>query len=141
MKSTRKFSRIAITLAALALISACTDAPINVQAEPATSAQIDRISSGIENGFRIRNAHTARSDAHQNAFFVAAELVGPGANGEVAVWLHLRTPQDPGLLMSVDGYAKEFSDWPDASRTRAEATMSDKPARDLKRYVERIVRR
>ena len=139
MKSNQKFPCIAMLLVSLALLSKCADPESNVQAEPATRAQIDRISSGLEDGFRIRNAYTTRSEAHQNASFVAAELVGPGVSGEVAVWIHNRLPQDPGLLMSVDGLAKEFSVFPDATQSRASASMSDKPARALKRYVEKRV--
>jgi len=140
MKGIPKLLCFALFLVHLKFSIGCTDSVSNIQAEPATSTQIDKISSGLERGFRVRDAHTAKSEAHQSAYFVAAELVGPGANGEVAVWLHLRTPQDPGLLMSVDGYAKEFSDWPDASKTKASATMSDKPAQALQQYVESRVR-
>lgn len=121
------------------LAVACSErAPEHLDAQLATSLQIEKIQAGVKSPYRMTNAYTARSKAHKNAWFIAARLTGPGMDDRprVAVWMHLRGPDDPGLLMSVNSYAKDFSEWADGSRTKAEVTMSDPPASALRRFVE-----
>lgn len=105
-------------------------------ADPAPTILVDRISSGLEQDFTLRNAYIAGSEVHERVYFIAAELVGPGSNGTVALWAHIGDPEGSGLTYSVDGYAVEFSDWGDVSTTKADVSQYDPPARKLKGFVQ-----
>lgn len=65
-----------------------------------------------------------KSGDYENAYFVAAELDGPGLNddGDVAV-LFTNRIDEVGVIMAVNEVAKAFFVWPDADGTDADATM------------------
>ena len=71
-----------------------------------------------------------KSGAHANGYFIAASMGGPGMNDAVGVWLTTGNLSNARAFYSVDALAKEFSVFPDASRTAAQATMSDPGARE-----------
>ena len=108
----------------------------------ATRTQVDRVNAFVEegSGLTIRNAYSAKSEAHESVYFVAAEIVGPEAAGQVGVWAHAGTPGAPGLTMSVNGYAHDFCVCPEGPGTAAAITMNDPPASDLLRFVRQRVR-
>ena len=116
-----------------------TDIRPQVEASPAPASLIDDISSGLQKGFTLRHVYTAHSKVHKRAYFIAGELVGPGASGQVAVWWRTGVPEGGGLLFSVNEYAKGFSDFGDGSTTKAAVTMSDPPARKLQGFVNKMV--
>jgi hypothetical protein len=107
----------------------------------ATPAQMDNVVYFMEDnsGLTVRNAYQARSESHERLYFVAAEFVGPGTDGEVGVWAHFGTPEDPGITMSVNGYAHTFCVCPEGQGTAARVTMDDPPAYELMRFVEKRV--
>lgn len=82
----------------------------------------------------LRDGYGVRSGDHAEVWFVAAEIDAPGLEprGDIGVWAlttgsmneHFR-----GLLLSVDGVADEFSDWPYAPDTGFGYSMSDDGAR------------
>jgi len=114
---------------------------VQVQASKAPEAVIDAINSSIGFGLSIRNVYVARSEAHKKAYFIAGEFVGPGANGQVGVWLKTGEIDGPGMYFSVDGFADEFSVFPYARETAIKATIYDPPARQLKRFVQDQVKK
>lgn len=77
------------------------------------------ISDGLESGLSIRNARAVRSDDYERVYMIAAQVHGPGIDGEIGVWAS-NDHRNPGLIYAVDGIAREFSDWgtlPDSSAT------------------------
>ena len=89
----------------------------------------------VDGGGSLSNVYTVRSGDFSSGYFVAGDIDGPGleGDGDTAVWLVSGTPANPGLILSVDGMAKEFSVFPDAARSDAQATMADDGAREAER--------
>lgn len=101
---------------------------------PVDEQLIQDIASGLTGGANAlwENARAYRSGAHRNGFFVATEIDGSGLMdvGDYGVWLTNSIDGPSGMILSVSAAAIEFSDWGDASRTDAEATMADPGARE-----------
>lgn len=82
--------------------------------------------SKVSGGGTLRDAAAVRSDDFKSAYFVSAEIDGPGIedDGDVGTWVTNRL-EEPGLIYSVNAVAKSFSDWGDGGRTDASFSMSD----------------
>ena len=80
----------------------------------------------VQGGGTIRSARAARSDAHERAYYVTAEIDGPGleSTGDVGLWA-TNSLTDPGLIFSVNSMAREFSSWGDGRSTQAAFSASD----------------
>lgn len=85
----------------------------------------------VQGGGSIGRAGAVRSGAHANAYFVAAEIQGPGMDDAVGTWATNRL-DGTGMILSVDGTAKEFSVLPDGARTAAAFSMADPGAREAR---------
>jgi len=109
----------------------------SVRCESPSRRLLNNIASGLEvsGGGTIGRGGAVRSGAHSNGYFVAAEIQGAGMDDQVAVWFTNRL-DGSGMLFSVDNMAQEFSVFPDAGRTVAEATMSDPGARESRTCVQ-----
>ena len=85
-----------------------------------------------------------RSNDFKKVYFVAAKIYGPGIeDGEgPGVWFITGDPTSPGMIMSVNSYAKLFSDYPDANTTKTgalsnlQATMSNDGAMEARNCAE-----
>lgn len=102
---------------------------------PASQAQIDRVRvgvKGVQESNDITSVYAVRSNDYERVWFVAAEITGPGIQPKDAVglWAISGELDEPGLTLSVDGFAKEFSDWGDGTKTDAELSMFDDGAQD-----------
>ena len=115
-------------------------------ADPAPQEIVDRVAGFLKEGLYLEHAYMATSDAHRRAFFFAAEIVGSGGErGRIGVWLILRTPDQPGLTISVNLWAREMSlaplgGNPAAIRRRLASaprvpSMIDPPASELRDFV------
>ena len=99
-------------------------------------AKLDVIASSLTvgGGGSLREGVAHPSGAHQKAYFIAAEIDGPGPDlegqGDHGVWFASSLEPTGGMLLAVPNMATEFSDWPDASTTAAQATMGDPGARE-----------
>jgi hypothetical protein len=81
-----------------------------------------------ETGATLRAAQAVRSPDHGSAWYVAADLEGPGLESadEIAVWLtNSIDPTAPGMVLSVGGMATGFSDAPDGATTDAMTSITD----------------
>ena len=78
-------------------------------------------------GLILRNAKAVKSNDFESVYFISADIQGAGLEGEddIATFTTNSLESGGGIFMSVDGVAKEFSVFPDASTTDAKATMSD----------------
>lgn len=90
---------------------ACLDVPADVLTRIATGAQ-----DGT--GFAPVRASAFQSPNHGEVYLVALEFAATGVDNSVGVWA-ANGLTEPGLTLSVDGFAKEFTVWPDASTTDA----------------------
>lgn len=83
--------------------------------EPVSAAMVDAIATGltVNGGGSLRAATAVKSNDHVNAYFIAADIQGPGMMGtkEVGVWTSNSLEPGRGSIAAVDGHAKEFSDW------------------------------
>lgn len=77
-------------------------------------------SNTVKEGFAVKSRDLA------NVYMVAAKIYGPNMEKGAGpgVWAISGDPSAPGLTLAVDGYAKNFSDYPDASKTQAAITLS-----------------
>jgi len=135
--SKRGFSPVIIGLAALTLIAgACSDSSstssdsqLASRCQPASAAQMANIRAGVE-GVQASNTVKAgfavKSRDLANVYMVAAKLYGPNMENGAGpgVWAISGDPSAPGLTLAVDGYAKSFTDYPDASKTQAAITLA-----------------
>lgn len=98
--------------------------------QPASPAQLAVIRDGVqglEPGNDIKTAWAVRSTEFERVYVVAARIYGAGIPAEGAgpgVWAISGDPDAPGLVLAVDGFAKQFTSYPDASQTDARITMA-----------------
>jgi hypothetical protein len=119
----------------------CSSPSAPPDTSPATPVQMEHIRQFLKPGLSLNHAHVARSQAHRNAHFFAAHIVGAPQADAVGVWLVSGSSDfASGTTYSVDAYAKGYSSAPDGSATKAEVSMSDPPASDLQRYVAAQIR-
>lgn len=104
------------------------------------TAKVEWIASGltVPGNASLRNARAVKSGVHADAYFVSADIEAPGFKGpgHVVTWFVTNLNSRAGIVNSVDDLAKEFTDWPDASKTAAAATMSDEGAFESRRCSE-----
>lgn len=109
----------------------CEDVPDNIVAD---------INEGFNTeGLTFRNAQTVKSNDFKSVYFISGDIQGAGLEGDddIATFATNSLEGTGGILMSVDGVAKEFSVFPDASTTDAKASMSDDGAKQSKDCVNR----
>lgn len=103
--------------------------------------QLEAIRLGIQsvdpNNDISNNARAVRSNDYQLVWFVAVEITGNGIKPKeaVGVWAINGELESPGLTLSVDGFAQNFSAYPDAGKTDAQITMFDDGAQEAKDCV------
>lgn len=115
-----------------------TPEPVHDRCIVPPASALDWIALGLypEDGTELSDTWAVRSDDFENVWFVASDLDGPGMDGpdEIALWATSaldedgqHAPGDGGVVLSVNGIAAEFSDWPEAGDR---ATDADDGAED-----------
>jgi hypothetical protein len=56
---------------------------------------------------------------------IAVRFSATGVPEQVGVWAKNGDLAEPGVILSVDGFAKQFTDWSDGAKTDAELRQSD----------------
>jgi len=95
---------------------------------PASAAQITALQDGVDDtgaANYIKTAWAVKSNDFNNVWMVAAIIYGPNMELGVgpAAWAMSGDFDSPGITMSVDEFAKQYSPWPDASATDAHITQ------------------
>lgn len=87
---------------------------------------IEAIASGQEEGVGMVPVigYAIKSPDFNNVYFMAIEFEATGVKNQVGVFA--RNGLETGLILSVDGFAKEFTVWPDASKTDAQISGADR---------------
>jgi hypothetical protein len=108
------------------VVSRCVEVP---------AALIEAIASGLETGGEasLRNVFAVRSNDYSEVYFVAGDIQGPGLDGddEIGIWA-TNSLEGRGLILAADGFAQQFSVWPDADKTDAEISWTDDGGREAK---------
>lgn len=103
--------------------------------ESASDQMIEAIRSGIKdvaeyNDLVANSAVAVKSGSFESVWFVAAEITGESiGEGIVGVWAISGDRASPGMVLSVNEYAKVFSSYPDGSGTAAGISMDDDGAK------------
>lgn len=75
-----------------------------------------------------------KSEEHEKAYYVAITFDdGTGLGEETGIWAS--TNLETGPFRSVDGFAKEFTQWPAGDAAGGDMTVADKGATDAKGCV------
>lgn len=87
---------------------------------------MNAIASGEEDGVGMspKVGYAIKSTDFNNVYFLAIEFGASGIENQVGVWA--RNGIESGIIMSVDGTAKSFTVWPDASSTDAQISGADR---------------
>ena len=125
-----------IGMAVLLALVACGGGAPPREFPAATLAQVEHVEAFLQDGYSLRNAHTA-PPAGGDGYFVAAEIV---ASGEVGVWWHSGTTSKPTMTLAVDNIAGRACVCPWIQTTRSTLRMRSMPAEELKRFVQGKVR-
>lgn len=103
---------------------------------PASPQQMEYIRAGIQ-GVQQSNdvlpGFAVRSNDYERAWFVAAEITGPGIEPKQAIglWAINGELDEPGIILSVNGFALEFTEYPDGSQTDAQLSVFDDGAQEV----------
>jgi hypothetical protein len=112
-----------------------TEEEAESRCEPVDDVVVDGISEGltIEGGGSLRNAQAVKTDDHEDIWFVAADLQGPGleGSGDIAIWA-VNDLEAPSAVFAVDAVAKEFSDWGEGTRVNDAFGTSDDGAQEAR---------
>ncbi len=111
------------------LLTACSPKPDTSRCIPATVKQLDFINyavSSLQASNYIKDGWAVKSNDFENVYMVATLIYGPSIEDGAgpAVFAIGGDPDNPHTWLAVDGFAKEFTGLPDASKTDAEITIS-----------------
>ena len=73
-----------------------------------------------------------RSGDYESVWFVAAQITGPGIDSlkPIGLWAMSGELDSPTTVFSVDGMAKQFSNWSDGTEAEPELSMFDDGAQE-----------
>ena len=100
---------------------------------------LDAIATGAEDGvggLKLSNGYAVKSKDFEKVYLIAARLAAPGVEGDVGVWASNSLEPGGGLIMAVDGFAKEFTVWPDANKTDAQIDQTADGYDEVRACVE-----
>lgn len=99
----------------------------DVACESVSKAMLKGIASGAQDGTGLKPIRGAayKSPDFEKVYFIAMEFSADGVDSQVGVWASNSLKPGGGILMSVDGFAKQFTVWPDAENTDAQISPAD----------------
>lgn len=103
---------------------------------PASAQQMEYIRSGIK-GIQQSNdvlqGFAVLSNDYERVWFVAAEITGPAIQPKQAIglWAINGELDAPGIILSVNGFAQEFTPYPDGTTTDAQTSQFDDGAQEV----------
>lgn len=115
-------------LAALAALTLTGCSALMLPNEPTTPpmpclvVSDDLAANIVGRGYTVTEAQAVKSPDYRYLYFIAIKFAGPGmGEGEVGVWAS-NAISGAGTVFSVDGFARTFTDWPDAGGIDVSAT-------------------
>ena len=104
------------------------DSATSQECESVDPAVLEAIAAGAQDGTGLALAEGVayKSPNHENVYLVAATFTATGVEDQVGVWAtNSIDPASPGIMMSVDGMAQQFTVWPVAEDTDAAISPAD----------------
>jgi len=75
-------------------------------------------------GGSLTSGFAVKSNDYAEVWFIAAVIDGPGlGKGVVGIWASTRLEANDGMILAIDGFADEFTDWGLGSTTDASITQ------------------
>lgn len=92
-----------------------------------SAAMAEAIGSGEESGVGMKPGVIAavKSPDFAKVYFIAMKFGASGIDDQVGVWASNSVKPGGGILMSVDGFAQQFTVWPNADGTDAAISKAD----------------
>ncbi len=102
-----------------------TEAPSRCEAvDPALLTLIaGREEAGV-GGMKFTRGAAVKSRDYKNVYMIAGRFDAPGAPDSVGVWAANSKTPDVQLILAVNGFAKEFTDWIDGDQSQANVTQA-----------------
>ena len=123
----------------LILLAACTATPTTrtgaapvatSRCSPASADLVNRVSAGLIGGVTLDHVFTVKSNDRQNTWFIAGQIHGAGIPaGTVALWAS-NGDGASGMTFGIDGFAHQFSNWADGTKTDVKLSAQDDGARE-----------
>lgn len=88
-------------------------------------SKLEGIATGGETAITPVAGAAVKSPDFAKVYFIAMEFSAEGIPDQVGVWASNSLDAGSGIIMAVDGFAQEFSDWPDADATDAQISKAD----------------
>lgn len=88
-------------------------------------SMLEGIATGGETAITPVAGAAVLSPDFSTVYFVAMKFSAEGVPDQVGVWASNSLEAGGGIIMAVDGFAQEFTDWPDADRTDAQISKAD----------------
>ena len=92
-----------------------------------SAALLSAIAEGTKPGagrLRITDGAAVPASGFSHVFLVAAHISAPGVH-EVGVWTSVGLTPGNGSFLAVDGFARRFTKWPEASGSAAHISAGD----------------
>lgn len=100
--------------------------------EPVAPEALASIAQGLQDGYSFGRAGAVKSTDRGDAWFVSAEIVGPGVPAGEETLVVTVTPSilegGSGTIIGVGGFASEFTDWPKGAETSFEISITEDAA-------------
>ncbi len=77
-----------------------------------------------------------RSPDYEKVWFIGVRFSATGVGEQVGVWASNSLEAGGGLILAVDGYAQQFTDWPDADKSAAKISKADRAVAIVKQCLE-----
>jgi len=104
---------ILVIMVILAVLLAGCGGSEPLRGEPVPADKLAGIESGLNiDTYTLRDGWAVKSEAFKSVYMIAAEIDGPGLDGDGDVGLWASTSLDGGLIYAVDALAKGYSVWP-----------------------------
>jgi hypothetical protein len=115
-----------IVLAALTACAPAADPEPPAPCGAAPQELLDAIASGAESDVGTLQLTAGKTLRTGDTYLVAARIAGSGLDGtDVGVWATSDLQPGVGLLLAVDGFAKQLTVWPDADSSAADIGAGD----------------
>ena len=128
-KNTMKTFIQLLSLAFIFSISSAHAAPLDTEA--ASEAQVAKIKMALGAQYPVIKVLSVKSTNHNNAYYVGASFNAEGVGKVVGIWLMSGARETPGLLLSVNEEAYQFSKMGKASESKAGGSVTDQEAKVL----------
>lgn len=115
------------------LLAACGSTSASKAADCLTVP--DAVSAAIAGGGKpsdlvVKSGAAVKSTERKDMYFVALKFTqGSDATESIGLWAAANLDEGANTFISVDGYAKQFTQWPDGSASSYKLSMTEKDAK------------